>query len=143
MQLRQWGNEYRTTRVCIDSYENQVPVGRIYNLFYPDVIHFHGVMDFLKKMEAMLDQMNFPHAFSSVRTFAKAPVAESRAPHDGKAYNGEVATLALRVLFRQNTSWQGSVAWLEGKREESFRSVLELLFLMDSAAMAGDVGSIE
>lgn len=142
MQPRQWGNEYRTTRVCIDSYENQVPVGRIYNLFYPDVIHFHGVIDFLKKVETMLDQMNFPQAFSSVRTFAKAPVAEARAPHGGKAYNGEVATLALRVLFRQNTSWQGSVAWLEGKREESFRSVLELLFLMDSAAMAGDVGSI-
>ena len=139
MQPRQWGNEYRTTRVCIDSYENQVPVGRIYNLFYPDVIHFRGVMDFLKKMEAMLDQMNFPQAFSSVRTFAKVSVAEARAPHGGKAYNGEVATLALRVLFRQNTSWQGSVAWVEGKREESFRSVLELLLLMDSATMAEGV----
>ena len=139
MQPRQWGNEYRTTRVCIDSYENQVPVGRIYNPFYPDEVPFHGVMDFLKKMEAMLDQMNFPQAFSSVRTFAKSPAADVRAPHEGKAYNGEVATLALRVLFRQNTSWQGSVVWLEGKREESFRSVLELLLLMDSAAMAEGV----
>lgn len=35
--------------------------------------------------------------------------------------------MSLRVLFRQNTSWHGSVAWVEGKCEESFRSVLELL----------------
>ena len=139
MQPRPWGNEYRTTRVCIDSYENQVPVGRISNLFYPDEIHFHGVMDFIKKMETMLDQMNFPQAFSSVRTFAKAPAMDARTSHDGKVSKGAIATFSLRVLFRQNTSWQGSVAWVEGKREESFRSVLELLLLLDSAAMAEDV----
>ena len=44
-----------------------------------------------------------------------------------------MATFAVRVLFRQNASWQGEVTWLEGKREESFRSVLELILLMDGA----------
>ena len=39
----------------------------------------------------------------------------------------------MRILFRQNASWQGSVTWLEGGRDESFRSVLELLLLMHSA----------
>lgn len=48
---------------------------------------------------------------------------------------GRCATFAVRVLFRQNASWQGSVSWLEGSREESFRSALELAFLMDSALM--------
>ena len=48
-------------------------MGRICNLFYSDEIPFHGVMDFIKKMEPMLEQMNFPQSFSSVRTFAKAP----------------------------------------------------------------------
>jgi len=47
----------------------------------------------------------------------------------------------VKVLFRQNASWQGSIAWLEGKREESFRSVLELLLLIDSAVSATDQGS--
>jgi hypothetical protein len=46
---------------------------------------------------------------------------------------GKVATFATKVLFRQNASWQGSVSWVEGQREEAFRSVLELLFLIDSA----------
>ena len=30
-------------------------------------------------------------------------------------------------------NWQGSVTWVEGKREQSFRSVLELILLIDSA----------
>jgi hypothetical protein len=37
------------------------------------------------------------------------------------------------VLFRQNASWQGSITWMEGKQEQSFRSALELIFLMNSA----------
>lgn len=139
MQTKQWGNEYRTTSVCIDSYENQVMVGRFYNPCCPEEVRFHGVMDFLKKIENMLDQMNFPQAFTSVRTFAKVPAMTPRETHDGKIQKGELATFALKVLFRQNTSWQGSVSWLEGGREETFRSVLELLLLLDSAVAGGGV----
>ena len=46
---------------------------------------------------------------------------------------GALATFRLRVLFRQNTSWQGLLTWVETKEEESFRSVLELVNLFDSA----------
>jgi hypothetical protein len=46
---------------------------------------------------------------------------------------GKLATFSMRLLFRQNASWQGSVYWHEGKSDENFRSALELLFLMDSA----------
>lgn len=137
MQTKLWGNGYRTTMVCIDSYENQVPVGRFYNPCYPDGISFYGVMDFIKKMENLLDQMNFPQSFSSVRSFSNAKVVSPKELCEDKMDTGKVATFSLRVLFRQNTSWQGSLAWLEGKREESFRSVLELLLLLDSA-IAGE-----
>ena len=139
MHAKQWGNEYRTTSVCIDSYENQVLAGRFYNRYYPEGVQFHSVMDFLLKMEEMLNQMNFPQAFSGVRTFSKVADVVIKESHEGKAPAGELATFALKVLFRQNTSWQGSVSWLEGGREESFRSVLELLFLLDSAVTAGQM----
>ena len=42
-------------------------------------------------------------------------------------------TFIVKILNKQNSTWQGSITWLEGKREETFRSVLELLLLMDSA----------
>jgi len=46
---------------------------------------------------------------------------------------GEQETFDVKILFRQNASWQGSVVWLEQKQEQSFRSVLELILLFDSA----------
>ncbi|MBQ2819515.1 MAG: hypothetical protein IKM67_05230 [Clostridia bacterium] len=46
---------------------------------------------------------------------------------------GRLATFSIRLMFRQNASWQGSVSWLEGSSEETFRSALELIFLMKSA----------
>ena len=45
---------------------------------------------------------------------------------------GRCATFSVHVCARQNSSWQGRVRWLEGKREESFRSVLELMGFMES-----------
>ena len=39
----------------------------------------------------------------------------------------------VRILFRQNASWQGTVLWSEGSQEERFRSALELALLLDSA----------
>ena len=47
--------------------------------------------------------------------------------------HGKIATFAIKILFRQNTSWQGSILWLEWGEEQSFRSVLELIYLMDNA----------
>jgi len=136
MQTKKWENEYRTTMVCIDGYEDRVPKGRFYNPLYAEGIRFHGVVDLIKKLENMLDQMQFPQSFSLVRRFSEARASAEQSPAEMKPHNGEIATFAVRVLFRQNASWQGSILWVEGDREESFRSVLELIFLLDSAAGA-------
>ena len=133
MAVKKWGNEYRTTTICVDSYDKSVPMGRFYNPCCPEGVHFYGVIDLIKKMETMLDENNIVQSFSALRSFAGKPVANMSGSPGETAYKGKVATFATNVLFRQNTSWQGSVSWLEGKREETFRSVLELLLLIDSA----------
>ena len=46
---------------------------------------------------------------------------------------GEKATFVVRVMYRQNSSWQGEVTWVEQQRKERFRSALELVKLLDSA----------
>ena len=136
MNQRLWGNEYRTTLICVDSYENGVPVGRFYNPYCSEGVLFHGVMELLKKMETMLDQMSIPQSFSAVRSFAEKPVIKLAEPSGKNLHTGKVATFATKILFRQNASWQGSISWIEGQREEPFRSVLEMLLLMDSAINA-------
>lgn len=132
MTTRAWGAEYRTTTVCIDSYENGVPVGRFYNPYLEAGCMFRSTSQFLIEMERALDTMDFPKAFTTTRIFAPPPIHITGPPEE-RPRQGEAATFAVKVLFRQNASWQGTVTWLEGRREQSFRSVLELLLLMDSA----------
>ena len=133
MAVKMWENGYRTTMICIDRYDEGVPVGRFYNQSSLDGASFHGAIDLIKKMETMLDQLSIPQSFSSVRSFTERPVINMSEPSEEDFCKGKVATFAVKILFRQNASWQGSIAWLEGKREEPFRSVLELLLLIDSA----------
>lgn len=132
MKKRYHGNEYRTTVVCVDSYQNGVPVGRFYNPALKEGQGFDSLSRFLISMEDFLDGINLPQSFTTARSFGPSQRAEGTATTD-KGQSGKLATFAVRILFRQNASWQGSVTWLEGKREESFRSVLELILLMDSA----------
>ena len=133
MQTRIRGNEYRTSIVCVDSYHNGILQGRFYNPYLESGEGFQSLSQFLIKMEQTLDRMNLPQSFTAIRSFAPPP---ERPPGDTPASEireGALATFALRVIFRQNASWQGSVTWIESRREQSFRSVLELILLMDSA----------
>ena len=41
-------------------------------------------------------------------------------------------TFILNIYNRQNATWQGSVTWVE-KKKQQFRSALELLKLIESA----------
>ena len=128
------GNQYRATRVCVDSYENGVFVGRFYNPGSSQEYVFKSMSQFLTQMEDLLDQMQFPQAFTAVRTFSMRPnEIKNLEDSERDKETGKLATFVVRVLFRQNASWQGSLTWEDEGLEENFRSALELIFLMDSA----------
>ena len=132
MQDRPRGNEYRTTVICVDSYDGYVPKGRFYNPAREGGTAFESLSQMLIGMEDLMDEYQIPQSFTTVRRFTDASLSpETVAEELGQ--EGKVATFSVRILFRQNASWQGSVSWLEGKQEESFRSVLELILLMDGA----------
>lgn len=42
-------------------------------------------------------------------------------------------TFIVKIMNRQNATWQGSVTWVDEQREQYFRSALELLKLIDGA----------
>lgn len=136
MALQVYDNVFRTTVICVDKYENRILSGRLYNSYYKTGINFGSTMELLRSLEGMLEEMNCPQSFSSKRLFrpiGEKTVFEASTETENK---GKLATFSLRILFRQNASWQGSVVWSEGKQEESYRSVLELLLLIDSALVS-------
>ncbi len=132
MTTRAWSEEYRTILICVDSYHQGTLQGRFYNPFLNEGQTFQSLSQFITKMEQTLDGMEFPKAYTTTRTFS--PLPEKLPGPPGTVYqDGKLASFALRILFRQNASWQGSVVWLDQNQEQSFRSVLELILLFDNA----------
>lgn len=39
----------------------------------------------------------------------------------------------VRIQYRRNTSWQGTIQWMDGKKTGTFRSVLELGCMISEA----------
>ena len=50
----------------------------------------------------------------------------------------ERQTFVVDVIAHQKCTWQGQIHWIQGDKKISFRSVMEMLHLMDSAITAGD-----
>ena len=47
--------------------------------------------------------------------------------------HGDIGTFIVRVQHRQNSSWQGRITWMEEDRTLQFRSVWEMIKLIESA----------
>ena len=122
----------RKTTVCIDSYEAGILQGRLYDSD-GSVHSFPSLSRFLLLLEQMLQQSKTPQADTIHRSFSTLLLAPDGDTPRCSYRKGKVATFQLQILFRQHSSWQGVLQWQEQHREESFRSALELILLMDSA----------
>ncbi|MCR4955936.1 MAG: hypothetical protein K6A30_04565 [Lachnospiraceae bacterium] len=126
--------KFRTTVMCVDTFDQDgVMKGRIYNPYLKGEIKFGSMMQFIQTIEELLDTMNFPMAYEEKRTFKPKGGMEMNIQEGIEDNRGKKATFEIKILFRQNASWQGTVTWLESDVEESFRSALELFVLINSA----------
>ena len=137
-----WVSDSRKMTVCVDDYDNGILRGRFYNNFH-DASRFDSLSQFLIRMEALLEENQTPQAYTSHRTFSQMLRPDEEESSSAPIKKGRKATFELQVLFRQHSSWQGILIWKERGAEQSFRSVLELVMLLDSALrdMEGSVAS--
>ncbi|MCL2120722.1 MAG: hypothetical protein FWH28_00550 [Clostridiales bacterium] len=140
-------------RVTIDEHEEGEIAGYVYSRRLKEPIYFHDAANLLLQIEDLLDRQDFPRAFQKKRSFRKtdhkaissAPEKEEEAYEEeaeveSKTGNmteeevnqarGKIATFALNVITRQNTSWQGFLDWLDGSPRKAFNSDLELLSMV-------------
>lgn len=115
--------QYSYLVLCMDTMENNVPQGRCYYHDFANAYHFRSMDQFILQVDALLDGTQREDLAISMES---GPVR----------LNGKIATFKLRVPYRHNADWQGTVMWLETRYEESFRSVLELLSIVYQALAA-------
>lgn len=132
MQQMKGNNPNRTTLVCVDSFEDSIPSGRMYDLYFGKAVKFHGVMQFMFHMEELLNKMNSSKDLENLQA-STSSLNDGENPIDVKSIEkGKVETFSIQVVSRKNMSWQGTVCWMDGEREKQFHSELELVLLLDS-----------
>jgi len=119
---------------------------------------FYDLMQMIQKMEEIFDTKGFPEAFLTTRSFKENKREHKKNPADHHIVrddkmntithhepDGSKCTFEITVRFRQNATWQGQILWYEKNLKQNFRSVLEMLKLMDEALMdnVGDTKSVE
>lgn len=122
----------RTHLITISTYNNKVPTGSIKNSFYDEAVYFSSLTELLFGIDKILDELDLPKQSATIRSFS-AKSGDNTTPSNSAPPGGKLASFNLRVIFRQNAGWQGTLVWLEGEKEASFRSVLEFIYLIDSA----------
>ena len=134
-----------------------VCTGTIHNLYQEQQQRFTGLADAVLKIDGMMDDLGAPQAAEQSRSFAQREkklhndsaqqreryqqwrqekpklVRQFGQPESFQEEASGALVFFVRGRFRQHSSWQGDVAWRNGGRKTQFRSVLELLHLLQSA----------
>ena len=138
-------------RAEITNYGHGLLKGELHSRYLEKPFEFISLLDMIDKMEEIFDIKCFPQKFLSPRTFGvaksvgkKSDVGRDFAMNDinnqkkNDDSGGVKCTFEISVRFRQNATWQGQILWAEKNLKQNFRSVLEMLKLMDEALSDGD-----
>ena len=121
--------------------------GELFSRYLEEPYVFVDLIHMIHKMEEIFDSYGFPQAFLSPRTFkgSKSGIKKISLERNDEMsldlqaeQGGAKCTFEITVRFRQNATWQGQILWAEKNLKQNFRSVLEMLKLMDEALSDGD-----
>ena len=135
-------------RTEIVTNESGLMRGELHSQYLEAPFVFFDLIRMIEKMDEVFDSKGFPQAFLKPRTFSEAGRAVRKNKqlknntmkdimdfNNSEVPDGSKCTFEIAVRFRQNATWQGQITWAEKNLKQNFRSVLEMLRLMDEALM--------
>ncbi len=127
--------------LCVDHASRWQIRGRLYHAYSREGLKIANMEQLLFELEHFFDSIDFPHPSTNNRSF------QGEIPHIGHragkekvmsdeellGRHGDLGTFIIRVQHRQNSSWQGRITWMDQDKTVYFRSMWEMLKLVDSA----------
>lgn len=119
-----YGLGKKMCEVAVRNYEDHNMSGDVSHPAVEDRRTFYNEFELREKIAEMIDPLPENARDHSVII-----------PRSFHVENGNYgpATFVVRVLFRRNATWQGTIGWKEKRCQVSFRSFMELLLLMHEA----------
>ena len=144
--------------LCVDRVEEGMGfAGRGYHAYSAEPFRFDEPAQILRAMESLYDAMSFPFPNTTMRTFGAGHAAGTGAAHPRTAgrpapeerttimsdkelleKHGDLGTFIVRVQQRQNSTWQGRITWMDEDKSVNFRSIWEMVHLIEEAIGPAD-----
>jgi hypothetical protein len=128
--------------ICVNGLENGEIQGRLYHYYGKEPICFFSILDLIRAMENLFDDLVFPQASTKSRSFfEKEAVMVYRRGRKEKtvswedmfSHEGTRGTFITCVKFRQRSTWQGDFFWKEKGEKVYFSSALEFIRQLELA----------
>ena len=133
--------------------------GRLYHKYSKEAIPVSSFWELVREMENLFNEIQFPRAGTRDRSFTKAPppgelhqqlkgTTPKAFRNDSKEreivmsdkellnMHGDYGTFIIRVQQRQGGTWQGRITWADRNKTVHFRSVLEMIKLIEDGMIA-------
>lgn len=124
--------------ICVDCTDNGEISGRVYHCYKKGPVSFANVVELIKIAEHLFENIGYPQASTKSRSFeerketVQAPRLEKVAEQkDLIQHRGEKGTFVTYVQYRQQSTWQGELSWMEKEQNYRFHNSLEFLKLID------------
>lgn len=127
--------------LCVDQKKGSRLCARIYHGYSRVETNVSNVEQLLFEMENFFDTINYPHPTTDSRKFIISQQEVSSREEKEKIMSdkellskrGDLGTFIIRVQHRQNSSWQGRITWMDEDKTVYFRSVWEMIKLVENA----------
>lgn len=134
-------------RIAVTTYQAHDFTGYFLIPLREGKIEFSSFADMVIQIDEILNEVEFPQCCVDMRSFSPIkPKKQERGIDPMAVEQYPVFTVQkslanehlfdLRVLYRRQASWQGEITSLRLNRRLSFRSAVELLYLIRSALPA-------
>jgi len=127
--------------VCVDEVQGGEISGRLYHCYSDSAEEFCNVIELLRNMENLFDRIAFPQASTKGRSFVPSSEPARRIIRPDKViqqqdlleFRGEIGTFIVNVRYRQNSTWQGEMFWVEQEQKRFYNNTLDFIKLVDIA----------
>ena len=124
---------------------------RFYTSYSEEATVVESFDQLLFEMERFFDELQFPFSSTNSRSFQEPLKKEYNILRKDKVMrdeqllmkHGDLGSFIIRVQHRQNSSWQGRITWVEKNQTVMFRSVWEMVKLIESGLDSANPGQKE
>ncbi len=140
----QRGTRAREFKVDIFSRTDFKIHGKLVHLVSGETVNFSSFLELIYLIGDKLEKLDLVQPSTEMRSFYKLHALKGREGRISNLNKIEMKTnpkehingkpsLLIRILLRQNATWQGEIHWLNNDKVIRFRSLLEMIMLIQEA----------